>query len=122
MSETSKNPAVSMPAATPLETASIRIPLIRRASPRFTAVTTQGPVHFPEDYKGKWVILSVTRRTSPRSAPRKLTTFATLMPQFDAINCKLLGLSLTVTIATLPGRGTILLKEKIKYKVHPAEA
>ena len=34
-----------------------RMPLIGDIAPSFKAVTTQGNINFPEDYKGKWVIL-----------------------------------------------------------------
>ena len=34
-----------------------RIPLIGETAPFFQAESTQGPMSFPEDYKGKWVIL-----------------------------------------------------------------
>ena len=34
-----------------------RMPLIGDDAPSFKAVTTQGEINFPEDYKGKWVIL-----------------------------------------------------------------
>ncbi|HCP15194.1 MAG TPA: peroxiredoxin, partial [Peptococcaceae bacterium] len=33
------------------------MPLIGDPAPSFTAKTTQGEIHFPDDYKGKWVIL-----------------------------------------------------------------
>ncbi len=33
------------------------MPLIGDDAPAFTAVTTQGKITFPDDYKGKWVIL-----------------------------------------------------------------
>lgn len=33
------------------------IPRIGDPAPHFEAVTTQGNISFPEDYKGKWVIL-----------------------------------------------------------------
>ena len=33
------------------------MPKIGEAAPAFEAVTTQGNIKFPEDYKGKWVIL-----------------------------------------------------------------
>jgi peroxiredoxin 2/4 len=41
-------------------------------------------------------------------------TFATLLPQFDAINCKLLGLSIDSNYSHIAWLRTI--KEKIKYK------
>jgi peroxiredoxin (alkyl hydroperoxide reductase subunit C) len=34
-----------------------RVPLIGEDAPAFEAETTQGMIKFPEDYKGKWVIL-----------------------------------------------------------------
>ena len=46
-----------------------RLPLIGDKAPSFKAETTQGPIQFPEDFKGKWIILFSTRRTSPPSAP-----------------------------------------------------
>ncbi|MEN6305979.1 MAG: hypothetical protein ABFD96_24860, partial [Armatimonadia bacterium] len=35
----------------------VRMPLIGEKAPAFTAKTTQGDITFPDDYKGKWVIL-----------------------------------------------------------------
>ena len=35
-----------------------RMPLIGDKAPSFEAVTTQGPIKFPEDYAGKWVMAS----------------------------------------------------------------
>jgi peroxiredoxin (alkyl hydroperoxide reductase subunit C) len=32
------------------------IPLIGEKAPVFTADTTYGPINFPTDYKGKWVV------------------------------------------------------------------
>ena len=34
-----------------------KMPLIGDSAPSFKAKTTQGDINFPEDYKGKWVIL-----------------------------------------------------------------
>ena len=34
-----------------------RMPLIGDPAPAFTAVTTQGEINFPKDFKGKWIIL-----------------------------------------------------------------
>ena len=34
-----------------------RMPLLGDKAPEFEAVTTQGTIHFPDDYAGKWVIL-----------------------------------------------------------------
>ena len=49
-----------------------RMPLIGDKAPSFEAVTTQGPIKFPEDYAGKWVILFSHPADFTRSAPRSL--------------------------------------------------
>jgi len=42
------------------------MPRIGDPAPSFTAVTTQGPINFPGDYAGKWVIFfSHPRRFHP---------------------------------------------------------
>ena len=33
------------------------VPRIGEKAPAFTASTTQGPIRFPDDFKGKWVLL-----------------------------------------------------------------
>ena len=35
----------------------ITMPRLGEAAPAFTAVTTQGVINFPSDYKGQWKIL-----------------------------------------------------------------
>ena len=77
-------------------------------------MTTQGPVRFPEDFKGKWVILFSHPADFTPVCTTEFMTFATLMPQFDALNCKLLGLSIDSNYSHIAWLRTI--KEKIKYK------
>ncbi len=113
MSETTPNSAVSS-AVAPLRAAPIRLPLIGEIAPSFTAVTTQGIVHFPEDFKGKWVILFSHPADFTPVCTTEFMTFAALQPQFDALNCKLLGLSIDSNYSHIAWLRTI--KEKIKYK------
>ena len=91
-----------------------RIPLIGEPAPAFTAVTTQGPIHFPDEYKGKWVILFSHPADFTPVCTTEFMTFATLMPQFEAINCKLIGLSIDSNYSHIAWLRTI--KEKMKYK------
>ena len=49
--------ALILVAAAAVAADDIRVPLIGEDAPAFTADTTMGPIKFPEDYKGKWVIL-----------------------------------------------------------------
>jgi len=40
-----------------MEITTSKIPLIGEKAPSFEAQTTEGKIRFPEDYKGKWVVL-----------------------------------------------------------------
>ncbi len=69
------------------------MPLIGDPSPRFTAVTTQGPITFPDDYKGKWVILFSHPADFTPVCTTEFMTFATMADEFKALNTELVGLS-----------------------------
>jgi peroxiredoxin (alkyl hydroperoxide reductase subunit C) len=70
-----------------------RMPLIGDAAPAFTAVTTQGTIHFPEDYKGKWVILFSHPADFTPVCTTEFMTFASMADEFKALNTELVGLS-----------------------------
>lgn len=70
-----------------------RMPLIGDDAPSFVATTTQGEIHFPEDYKGKWVILFSHPADFTPVCTTEFMTFATLANEFKALNTELIGLS-----------------------------
>ena len=70
-----------------------KMPLIGEDAPHFKAVTTQGPINFPEDYKGKWVILFSHPADFTPVCTTEFMTFATLANDFKALNTELIGLS-----------------------------
>ena len=70
-----------------------RMPLIGDKAPAFTAVTTQGMINFPEDYKGKWVILFSHPADFTPVCTTEFMTFASLADDFNALNTELVGLS-----------------------------
>ena len=70
-----------------------RMPLIGDDAPAFTAVTTQGVINFPEDYKGKWVILFSHPADFTPVCTTEFMTFATMQEEFKALNTELIGLS-----------------------------
>ena len=90
------------------------MPLIGEEAPSFTAETTQGAIHFPEDYKGKWVILFSHPADFTPVCTTEFMTFATMMPEFKALNCELIGLSVDSGFSHIAWLRTI--KEKIEYK------
>lgn len=75
------------------ETNASRMPLIGDIAPNFTAVTTQGTIHFPDDYKGKWVILFSHPADFTPVCTTEFMTFASMMDDFKALNTELVGLS-----------------------------
>ena len=95
-------------------TEAVRIPLIGEDAPAFTAETTHGVVHFPADYEGKWVILFSHPADFTPVCTTEFMTFARLMPQFESLNCKLLGLSIDSTYSHIAWLRTI--EEKIKFR------
>ncbi len=70
-----------------------RMPLIGDQAPSFTAVTTQGEIHFPGDYKGKWVILFSHPADFTPVCTTEFMTFASMADEFKALNTELVGLS-----------------------------
>lgn len=91
-----------------------RLPLIGETAPAFKAETTQGPVNFPEDYKGKWVVFFSHPADFTPVCTTEFMTFAAMHDEFKALNCELLGLSIDSTFSHIAWLRTI--KEKIEYK------
>lgn len=70
-----------------------RMPLIGDIAPSFKAKTTQGDISFPEDYKGKWVILFSHPADFTPVCTTEFMTFATMADEFKSLNTELIGLS-----------------------------
>ena len=70
-----------------------RMPLIGDMAPSFKAVTTQGNINFPEDYKGKWVILFSHPADFTPVCTTEFMTFGKMMNEFKEMNTELIGLS-----------------------------
>jgi peroxiredoxin (alkyl hydroperoxide reductase subunit C) len=91
-----------------------KLPLIGEKAPSFKAETTQGPINFPDDFKGKWVIFFSHPADFTPVCTTEFMTFASMQPEFEKLNCKLLGLSIDSTFSHIAWLRTI--KEKIEYK------
>lgn len=90
------------------------MPLIGDNAPAFKAVTTQGEISFPEDYKGKWVVLFSHPADFTPVCTTEFMTFASMKEEFAALNTELIGLSIDSLYAHIAWLRTI--KEKIEYK------
>ncbi len=70
-----------------------KMPLLGDKAPSFVATTTQGQINFPEDYKGKWVILFSHPADFTPVCTTEFMTFAHLEEDFKRLNTELVGLS-----------------------------
>src|SRR5690554_1750994 len=89
------------------------MPRIGDKAPIFKAVTTQGEINFPEDYKGKWVILFSHPADFTPVCTSEFITFASLDEKFNKANCKLVGLSIDGLYSHIAWLRTI--KDKIEF-------
>ncbi len=71
----------------------VQMPLIGDKAPHFTEMTTQGEINFPEDYKGKWVILFSHPADFTPVCSTEFMTFASMADEFKEMNTELVGLS-----------------------------
>jgi len=96
-----------------MENEIIGIPRIGDKAPEFKAVTTQGEINFPVQYRGKWVIFFSHPSDFTPVCTSEFMTFATLEEKFEAANCKLVGLSVDGIYSHIAWLRTI--KEKIEF-------
>lgn len=89
------------------------MPRIGEKAPSFKAVTTQGDINFPGDYKGKWVILFSHPADFTPVCTSEFMTFASMEKDFNKANCQLVGLSVDGLYSHIAWLRTI--KEKIEY-------
>jgi peroxiredoxin 2/4 len=90
------------------------MPRIGDKAPSFKAVTTQGEINFPEQYKGSWVILFSHPADFTPVCTSEFMTFASMEEKFNKLNCKLVGLSIDGLYSHIAWLRTI--KEKIEFK------
>lgn len=89
------------------------MPRIGEKAPEFTAVTTQGTIHFPSDYTGKWKILFSHPADFTPVCTSEFMTFGKMAAEFEALNCQLVGLSVDALHSHIAWLRTI--KEKIDW-------
>jgi len=71
-----------------------RIPLIGEKAPSFKAKTTHGEVNFPEDFKGKWVVLFSHPADFTPVCTTEFYAFQKRYEEFKKLNTELIGLSI----------------------------
>ena len=92
----------------------VGMPRIGDPSPSFTAVSTQGPVNFPADYLGKWVIFFSHPADFTPVCTSEFMTFASMQDEFARYNTELVGLSVDGLYSHIAWLRTI--REKISFR------
>lgn len=83
-------------------------------APVFDAVTTQGKIHFPLDFNGKWVILFSHPSDFTPVCTSEFVMFGAMTDEFEALNCQLVGLSVGGLYSHIAWLRTI--HEKIEFR------
>lgn len=92
------------------------MPMIGGKAPAFRSMTTMGKVNFPEDYSGSWVILFSHPADFTPVCTTEFIAFARMADEFEAMNVKLLGLSIDSVHSHLAWAKSI---ESIAWKGDP---
>ncbi len=79
--------------STDIETKAYGMPQLNAPAPAFEAKTTHG-VKKLSDYKGKWLVLFSHPADFTPVCTTEFTAFAKAYPEFQKLNCDLLGLSI----------------------------
>lgn len=74
--------------------ANTTMPLIGDAAPKFNASTTNGPIQFPDDFAGKWVVFFSHPADFTPVCTTEFIEFQNNLKEFEKINTTLLGLSI----------------------------
>jgi len=69
------------------------MPLIGDYAPEFRAYTTQGAIHFPYDFKGRWIVFFSHPGDFTPVCTSEFIAFERAREEFEALNAALVGLS-----------------------------
>lgn len=72
----------------------VSMPRIGEQAPAFEAMTTMGPIKFPDDFKGQWIVFFSHPADFTPVCSTEFIGFAKLKDEFAKRNVQLLGLSI----------------------------
>lgn len=70
-----------------------KMPLIGDAAPKFIANTTNGPINFPDDYIGHWVVLFSHPMDFTPVCTTEFISFQSMVHEFQELDTEIIGLS-----------------------------
>ncbi|MBD3155217.1 MAG: peroxiredoxin [Candidatus Aenigmarchaeota archaeon] len=98
-----------------MEQEKINFPLIGDKAPSFKIQTTQGMINFPNDYKGKWVVLFSHPADFTPVCTTEFVSFQKRYEKFKKMNTELIGLSIDQVFSHM--KWTEWINEKLKVKI-----
>ncbi|ONN26987.1 peroxiredoxin [Thermosipho affectus] len=91
------------------------LPLIGEKVPEFEAVTTKGVIRFPDDFKGKWVVLFSHPADFTPVCTTEFVAFQKRYDEFQKINTELVGLSIDQVFSHI--KWVEWIKEKLNVEI-----
>lgn len=76
-----------------MEESKVNMPLLGDAFPEMSVKTTHGPMNLPSDLKGNWFVLFSHPADFTPVCTTEFVSFQKRHDQFDALKCKLVGMS-----------------------------
>ena len=98
-----------------VEEAKPSLPRLGERIPSFEAQTTSGRIKFPEDYRGKWVVLFSHPADFTPVCTTEFVAFQKRYQEFKKLNCELIGLSIDQVFSHLKWKEWI--KEKLGVEI-----
>jgi len=77
-----------------MEEAKTNMPLLGDVFPELTVQTTHGPMNIPADQKGQWFVLFSHPADFTPVCTTEFVAFQKRFAQFEALDCKLIGMSI----------------------------
>lgn len=90
--------------------------MIGESAPSFVAESTQGQIRFPEDFGNKWVILFSHPGDFTAVCTSEILLFGAMQEEFEALNCRLIGLSVGSVSSHIAWLRSI--EQHIEFKGH----
>ncbi|MCD6515607.1 MAG: peroxiredoxin [Candidatus Odinarchaeota archaeon] len=92
-----------------------KLPLIGERMPSFEAQTTKGKIKFPDDYKGKWVVLFSHPADFTPVCTTEFVAFQKRYDEFKKFDCELIGLSIDQVFSHI--KWVEWIKEKLNVEI-----
>lgn len=92
-----------------------KFPVLGEKAPSFEAQTTKGKIKFPDDYKGKWVVLFSHPADFTPVCTTEFVAFQKRYEEFKKLNAELIGLSIDQVFSHIKWKEWI--KEKLGVEI-----